>query len=801
MQNSERAGTSSASRLINPRKWNLYTRFMVTAGSFIVLFAAVTFYLAYTNLKATTENSIHSRVADFSRLVSQQEKELSHNLVSSVVRLGINKEITSMLEIENNLGLQLSMAEINNAIHLNTDREPIPIQYYLPDLEPFFHSLGFNTLGDPQRKEFGMVKQCKESNSSLMGLQVLSSKPTLTAISPAIKDGMVVGFIEASTSYDEIFARLNLSPEYGMAIILHPKQQESDKKQSPPRPAIRRIAMKLGVVKSAPILRKPFSGEEIQSSGNLYYKIRELNDYLGNPTGQLILFYKGDKELGSFSSAIKLLGGITFLGVVLILVTCSLNIRRILDSIRKIRKAITFSISSDYQKPFIADSLHCRSLLSCTKESCPVHSDSTKVCYLEVGSKAINPELRNSCIYIEEYGKCDYCPVYQARPGDQLTEMRHVINGVIGIWGTFLNQVGKLFTDVTRNANDSVPHLDDVAKYLQQMAGLSRFTHDMQGVYSKDEVYSQLEWVFTEEFKLRDFNLLEINASENRMELAIDRYNITDSHLDVFINCELCRAKRVAEDVSSYSNPHLCPYFNIDHQKEVRCCLPMVMGGRVGAVFTFIVSREQWLEKKRDLSMMRKYLDETAPTLASLRLLQISKEQALRDPLTKCHNRRFMDEYLVQLEGLNSRSPRNVGFIMADLDHFKMVNDEFGHLAGDDVLKQVAEILRKNIRKSDLLIRYGGEEFLIVLMETTKECSTMDIAEKLRMAIQDAKMALPSGGNLQKTISMGVAEYPSDAEHLYKVIKYADVALYKAKEQGRNKVVRFLPEMWDNEEY
>ena len=185
----------------------------------------------------------------------------------------------------------------------------------------------------------------------------------------------------------------------------------------------------------------------------------------------------------------------------------------------------------------------------------------------------------------------------------------------------------------------------------------------------------------------------------------------------------------------SVNNPVLCPNFGVDHTTTLRCCLPMVMGGRVGAVFTFAVPRDTWPKYRHDLPIIKKYLEETAPGLSSLRLLKVSKEQALRDPLTKCHNRRFMDEYLMQFESLHQRSPKQVGFIMADLDFFKMVNDEHGHLAGDMILQQVANILRETIRKSDLLIRYGGEEFLIMLLEINKDGATLEVAEKLRKDI------------------------------------------------------------------
>jgi diguanylate cyclase (GGDEF)-like protein len=269
---------------------------------------------------------------------------------------------------------------------------------------------------------------------------------------------------------------------------------------------------------------------------------------------------------------------------------------------------------------------------------------------------------------------------------------------------------------------------------------------------------------------------------------------------EVIANSDLCRARRTAEEVISDPNPVLCPYFNCDTKSYVRYCLPMVMGGRVGAIVTFVIPKQDFAANRGHMVMLRKYLDESAPVLSSLRLLRISQEQSLRDPLTQCHNRRYLDEYLSQYELLNKRTKRHVGLLMCDLDFFKQVNDQYGHEAGDLVLKEVAQIIRDNIRASDMFIRYGGEEFLVLLHEVTPGAS-MSIAEKIRMSINAQAFTLSGGMVLHKTISIGVAEFPDDGETMYKVIKFADVALYVAKGAGRNKVMRFSPEMWLEKEY
>jgi diguanylate cyclase (GGDEF)-like protein len=137
---------------------------------------------------------------------------------------------------------------------------------------------------------------------------------------------------------------------------------------------------------------------------------------------------------------------------------------------------------------------------------------------------------------------------------------------------------------------------------------------------------------------------------------------------------------------------------------------------------------------------------------------------------------------------------------MLDLDYFKMVNDTYGHDAGDAVLKALSQSLRQNVRSSDMVIRYGGEEFLIILQDVT-EPDADQVAENIRAAVEKIRVNI-NGSVLQKTISIGVSDYPKDSATFWQAVKFADVALYNAKQTGRNRVIRFAPDMWqDNQEY
>jgi diguanylate cyclase (GGDEF)-like protein len=132
---------------------------------------------------------------------------------------------------------------------------------------------------------------------------------------------------------------------------------------------------------------------------------------------------------------------------------------------------------------------------------------------------------------------------------------------------------------------------------------------------------------------------------------------------------------------------------------------------------------------------------------------------------------------------------------MVDIDHFKLYNDTHGHLQGDVVLREVAQILRNNIRQIDLAARFGGEEFVILMTKTTKE-GARAAAEKLRLCVAGtifagAATSQPEG---QLTLSLGVAEYPEDSGNATELLNLADQALYRAKGEGRNRTVAWNSE-------
>ena len=168
--------------------------------------------------------------------------------------------------------------------------------------------------------------------------------------------------------------------------------------------------------------------------------------------------------------------------------------------------------------------------------------------------------------------------------------------------------------------------------------------------------------------------------------------------------------------------------------------------------------------------------------------VQQSIEMAITDSLTGLFNRYYMESHLTALVEQAAGRGKSLTVLMLDIDYFKAINDNFGHDAGDDVLRQLATRMRKSIRGIDLACRYGGEEFVIVMPETDMAVATI-VAERLRRRIAAEPFTIQQGARpIETTISIGIATLDT-GDTVAKILKRADQALYRAKRDGRNRVV------------
>jgi len=339
---------------------------------------------------------------------------------------------------------------------------------------------------------------------------------------------------------------------------------------------------------------------------------------------------------------------------------------------------------------------------------------------------------------------------------------------------------------------------------MESINNLSVFKKVIEEDDSLDEVYQRIGEVFTQQLGINCCFIYQIIHAKNAIRLTFPSSFDQEEMLcnqNILDNCDLCKAKRTGHIINSTTFPAICRQFKAQNG-HVHYCHPIVVGGATVAVVQFVFdapgnpSGVKAMEAK--VFKAEQYINESLAVIETKRLMSSLRDSALIDTLTGLYNRRYLQEYTEKIVAGILRRGKAIGLVMCDLDYFKQVNDTYGHSIGDIVLKQTADVIRQSVRESDIVIRFGGEEFLAVLLDISNG-ESMTVAEKIRMNIQQLKIKIPDG-EIQKTISLGASEFPADTSTLWSCIKYADVALYRAKEEGRNRSVRFTRDMWKEDQ-
>jgi len=252
-------------------------------------------------------------------------------------------------------------------------------------------------------------------------------------------------------------------------------------------------------------------------------------------------------------------------------------------------------------------------------------------------------------------------------------------------------------------------------------------------------------------------------------------------------NCPLikygreCNVKNITTDIT-------CAYQLTEYKSGSYICLPITIGNQTLGILQ-LYSKSKFFFDDIIVSKIKSYIEVAKPIIGSKRAIHQLNRKAYTDKLTKLYNRNFLETYLEnQIKAIDLSKDANLSVIMMDIDHFKGVNDKFGHTAGDAVLVVFAQVILRCIRKTDLVARYGGEEFIAIL-PTTDTKTAVGIAERIRETI--AIEPMPKFKDIvvpHITCSLGVATYPIHADNKNNIIKVADIALYKAKQGGRNRV-------------
>ncbi len=229
----------------------------------------------------------------------------------------------------------------------------------------------------------------------------------------------------------------------------------------------------------------------------------------------------------------------------------------------------------------------------------------------------------------------------------------------------------------------------------------------------------------------------------------------------------------------------VCEHLNDNLQGEATC-MPLLAQGETFGVLHLINAASHASDNQFKIAISA--AEQIGLALANLHLRNDLRQQAIRDPLTGIYNRRYMMETLQQEFSRAKRLHSTIGLLMVDLDHFKRFNDTLGHDTGDLILKRVARELQKNSRAEDTVCRFGGEEFCLVCPDISLE-NAQYLAEKFRKRIRNLDIRINHKPIDTVTLSVGVALFPHHAHDADLLLKSADEALYRAKAEGRDRVV------------
>ncbi len=324
-----------------------------------------------------------------------------------------------------------------------------------------------------------------------------------------------------------------------------------------------------------------------------------------------------------------------------------------------------------------------------------------------------------------------------------------------------------------------------VKEIINELSDIYKFKKTIELDENLDEIYQRIAQILKSKFKLEDFNIIEKDIKKGTIRFA---YVQKDVHCRAASNG--CRADRTKASVNSSAFENICLSFSDEKKECGYLCLPFAISDDLTLIISIVTKNEK--EKKRVDSLpyfIADYINTARSEIVSVRLNQILKESARRDQLTGLYNRKFLDEFIEKSIPQAKRADTTYGVLMLDIDHFKMINDTYGHDIGDEAIRVISKVIKENIRESDIAIRFGGEEFL-VLLYNCDEKYIAEVAMKIGQEFSKQKIKAKDT-TFTKTLSVGASIYPIDSDDIYTCIKFADIALYSAKNSGRNKAVRF----------
>ena len=330
-------------------------------------------------------------------------------------------------------------------------------------------------------------------------------------------------------------------------------------------------------------------------------------------------------------------------------------------------------------------------------------------------------------------------------------------------------------------------------KKINDLTHLIDFSNLMSNEVQEEEIIKHANLILKNQFMPDMLSLVMMNKEKNILDISIANPQVPldkFARKELFLNPSLCRVIRTGQSflVRDIGTDASCECLLHKIETGGYMCIPLLAGGETVGVVQMIKKEKGYWDNAETHRLISAYIGLMANAIHRVRLTNITKLAAITDALTGVYNRRYFDDMLEKFTALTKRYNEPLSILIADIDHFKSINDTYGHIAGDLVLQQVTKNISDTLRKSDILTRYGGEEFAIIL-PATNMASALEKAKRIRQQVESAGFdGIVTGKPLKVTISIGVANFPEHGAEYEAIVTAADSALYKAKKSGRNRV-------------
>lgn len=331
----------------------------------------------------------------------------------------------------------------------------------------------------------------------------------------------------------------------------------------------------------------------------------------------------------------------------------------------------------------------------------------------------------------------------------------------------------------------------ELEEAILQMEVIREMTDLLQSCQKMDEAYPIIKAAYFRLIHESSGGVYIANSASNSLML-VDFWG--QNQLETVFTPDECWAMRRGRIHVGLTNDSLTPKCKHVKQNSLPyICIPLLAHSHgLGLIYIQCnLNCCDQAEIQRKLSIAETAADSARLALANLTLREELRALSIRDPLTGLYNRRFLEEALDRDLVRMNRAKKMLAVAMIDIDHFKSFNDKYGHDAGDEVLKQTAKLMLDFRSGNDIVCRYGGEEFVVVMTEVEPEI-VIKRFEKLREIIEKMTIKVITSDLIQVTISIGISVYPKHGSNRLELLTRADQALYQAKDEGRNRV--FLAE-------